>query len=72
MDINTGGGERMSAPLLSSDGLKDYISKFQNFAGLEVTGELDQKTVFLMKQPRSEIGKISWKTQPRMYFLDVE
>ena len=40
MDINTGGGERMSAPLLSSDGLKDYISKFQNFAGLEVTGEL--------------------------------
>ena len=54
MDINTG-GEKMSAPLLSSDGLKDYISKFQNFAGLEVTGELDQKTVFLMKQPRSEI-----------------
>ena len=54
MDINTGGGEKMSAPLLSSDGLKDYISNFQSFAGLEVTGELDQETVFLMKQPRSE------------------
>ena len=52
MDGNTGGGG-MSAPLLSSDGLKDYIPNFQNFAGLEVTGELDQQTVSLMKQPRS-------------------
>ena len=67
MDINTGGGERMSAPLLSSDGLKDYISKFQNFAGLEVTGELDQKTVFLMKQPRSGKRTNQIFGRPRIY-----
>ena len=68
MDINTGGGEKMSAPLLSSDGLKDYISKFQNFAGLEVTGDLDQKTVFLMKQPRSGRRTNQFLRRPsRMY-----
>ena len=72
MDINTGGGEKMSAPLLSSDGLKDYISKFQNFAGLEVTGELDQKTVFLMKQPRSGRRTIQSIKTKDVFFLDVE
>ena len=31
-----------SAPLLSRDGLRDYVEEFQSFAGLAVTGELDQ------------------------------
>ena len=34
-----------SAPLLSQDGLRDYIKEFQSFAGLPQTGELDQDTV---------------------------
>ena len=41
-----------SAPLLSPDGLKDYLRNLQSFAGLPQTGELDQQTAELMKLPR--------------------
>lgn len=41
-----------SAPLLSPDGLQDYVRNLQSFAGLPQTGELDQQTAELMKLPR--------------------
>ena len=41
-----------SAPLLSTDGLRNYVEKFQGFAGLEVTGVLDDMTLKLMGTPR--------------------
>ena len=37
---------------LYQDGLKDYISEFQAFAGLPLTGQLDNKTIQLMNTPR--------------------
>ena len=50
-----------SSPLLSRDGLSDYIKEFQAFAGLEQTGELDQDTVELMKTPRCGVKDIVGK-----------
>ena len=50
-----------SAPLLSRDGLSDYVMQFQAFAGLPQTGELDQKTVKLMKTPRCGVKDIVGK-----------
>ena len=41
-----------SAPLLSRDGLYDYIMEFQAFAGINQTGELDSETVKWMNMPR--------------------
>ena len=41
-----------SAPLLSPDGLQDYVRNFQGFAGLPLTGELDLQTADFMKLPR--------------------
>ena len=41
-----------SAPLLSTDGLQEYVRNLQSFAGLPQTGELDQQTAELMKLPR--------------------
>ena len=34
---------RKSAPLLSRDGLKDYVEKFQGFAGEQWNIEIDNK-----------------------------
>lgn len=31
---------------------QDYVAKFQEFAGLDATGELDPETLKLMRQPR--------------------
>ena len=50
-----------SAPLLSRDGLRDYIREFQSFAGLPQTGNLDEKTVELMKTPRCGVKDIVGK-----------
>ena len=50
-----------SAPLLSRDGLRDYIREFQSFAGLPQTGNLDAKTVELMKTPRCGVKDIVGK-----------
>jgi len=50
-----------SAPLLSQDGLRDYIKEFQSFAGLPQTGDLDAKTVELMKTPRCGVKDIVGK-----------
>ena len=47
-----------SAPLLSRDGLRDYVEQFQSFAGLDVTGELDPGTVALMKTPRCGVKDV--------------
>ena len=41
-----------SAPLITSDSLKNYVRTFQEFAGLEVTGELDGETMRMMRTPR--------------------
>jgi len=41
-----------TANLLSRDGLRDYIMEFQSFAGLNMTGELDNQTIRLMNMPR--------------------
>jgi matrix metalloproteinase-14 (membrane-inserted) len=41
-----------TANLLSRDGLRDYIMEFQAFAGLNMTGELDNETIVLMNTPR--------------------
>ena len=50
-----------SAPLLSRDGLYDYIMEFQAFAGINQTGELDSETVKWMNMPRcgvkDKVGK---------------
>ena len=50
-----------SANLLSRDGLKAYIMEFQQFAGLNTTGELDNETVKMMNMPRcgvkDKVGK---------------
>merc|ERR1711892_1260160 len=50
-----------SSPLLSRDGLSDYIKEFQAFAGREQSGELDQDTVELMKTPRCGVKDIVGK-----------
>ena len=50
-----------SAPLLSRDGLKDYILDFQRFAGINETGEMDAETAKWMIMPRcgvkDKVGK---------------
>ena len=61
-----------SAPLLSRDGLRDYIREFQSFAGLPQTGNLDEKTVELMKTPRCGVKDIVGKgatTRKKRYAL---
>jgi len=50
-----------SAPLLSKDGLKDYVQEFQAFAGLPLTGVLDKDTVKLMSAPRCGVKDIVGK-----------
>ena len=47
-----------SAPLLSRDGLRDYVEEFQSFAGLAVTGELDEGTLALMRTPRCGVKDV--------------
>ena len=64
-----------SAPLLSRDGLRDYIKEFQAFAGLPQTGDLDDKTVELMKTPRCGVKDIVGKgatTRKKRYALQGE
>ena len=56
-----------SAPLLSRDGLRDYVEQFQSFAGLKVTGELDSGTVALMNTPRCGVKDVVSKEGLRMY-----
>ena len=46
------GHHNKSAPLLSPDGLKQYVTNLQSFAGLPQTGDIDQATAELMKLPR--------------------
>ena len=61
-----------SAPLLSRDGLRDFILEFQAFAGLPQTGDLDEKTVELMKTPRCGVKDIVGKgasTRKKRYAL---
>ena len=50
-----------SSPLLSRDGLSDYVMEFQAFAGLPQTGELDQGTVELMNTPRCGVKDVVGK-----------
>ena len=50
-----------SAPLLSRDGLRDYIREFQAFAGLQQTGNLDENTVELMNTLRCGVKDIVGK-----------
>ena len=47
-----------AAPLLSRDGLRDYILEFQAFAGLPQTGDLDEMTVELMNTPRCGVKDV--------------
>jgi len=50
-----------SANLLSTDGLKDYITEFQLFAGLPPSGELDNQTIAIMNMPRCGVKDIVGK-----------
>lgn len=70
MDVKKVGAK--SAPLLSHDGLRDYIKEFQSFAGLPQTGDLDDRTVDLMKTPRCGVKDIVGKgatTRRKRYAL---
>ena len=62
-----------SAPLLSRDGLYDYIMEFQAFAGINQTGELDSETVKWMNMPRcgvkDKVGKGAEHGRRRRYAL---
>ena len=64
-----------SAPLISSDSFGDYVRTFQEFAGLQVTGQLDSETLDLMKQPRCGVKDIvhdeSAATRRKRYALQV-
>jgi len=63
-----------SANLISKDGLKKYIMEFQQFAGLNITGELDEITVKMMNMPRcglkDKVGmKMTNHTRSKRYAL---
>jgi len=61
-----------SAPLMSQEGLRDYIREFQSFAGLPQTGSLDEDTVRLMNTPRCGVKDIVGKgltTRKKRYAL---
>ena len=61
-----------TAPLLSRDGMKDYITEFQSFAGLPQTGDLDDNTLDMMKKPRCGVKDIVGKgvtTRKKRYAL---
>ena len=62
-----------SAPLLSRDGLYDYIMEFQAFAGINQTGELDEETVKWMNLPRcgvkDSVGKDTEHGRRKRYAL---
>ena len=65
-------GVQKSAPLMSQDGLRDYIKEFQSFAGLPQTGDLDGNTVKLMNTPRCGVKDIVGKgltTRKKRYAL---
>ena len=65
-------GVKKSAPLMSQDGLRDYIKEFQSFAGLPQTGDLDGNTVKLMNTPRCGVKDIVGKgltTRKKRYAL---
>jgi len=65
-------GVQKSAPLMSQDGLRDYIREFQSFAGLPQTGDLDDNTVRLMNTPRCGVKDIVGKgltTRKKRYAL---
>lgn len=47
-----------SANLLSPDAMKNSIMEFQRFAGLNVTGEMDEETERMMAQPRCGVKDI--------------
>ena len=73
MDVKK--NEAKSAPLLSRDGLKDYIREFQSFAGLNQTGNLDSETIALMQTPRCGVKDIVGKgitTRRKRYALQGE
>lgn len=62
-----------SAPLLSRDGLYDYIMDFQAFAGINQTGELNPETVKWMNMPRcgvkDKVGKGEEHGRKKRYAL---
>jgi len=72
MDVPSTRGVQKSAPLMSQDGLRDYIKEFQSFAGLPQTGDLDDQTVKLMNTPRCGVKDIVGKgltTRKKRYAL---
>ena len=60
MDLSSADPKK-AAPLVSKDGLKNYIEDFQAFANLTITGELNQETLEMMKKPRCGVKDIVGK-----------
>ena len=59
-----------SQELLSNEVMTDAIEEFQAFAGLEVTGELDNETQSLMNEPRCGVqDDISTDKRMQRYVL---
>ena len=56
--LDTSTASQKSAPLLSEEGLRNYIEEFQAFANLTVTGELDAETVEMMGRPRCGVKDV--------------
>ncbi|KAL0281610.1 UNVERIFIED_CONTAM: hypothetical protein PYX00_002545 [Menopon gallinae] len=55
-----------SGNLLSQEALSNAVAEFQNFAGLNVTGELDEETLKLMETPRCGVkDKVGFATDSR-------
>jgi hypothetical protein len=50
--MNTTEGSATQDNLLSRDELRPYIMDLQDYAGLNITGELDDETIEFMKKPR--------------------
>ncbi|KAB7503369.1 Matrix metalloproteinase-14 [Armadillidium nasatum] len=52
--------------LMSADSLKTAIMEFQAFAGLNITGDLDEETIFMMNMPRCGVkDKIGYGANAR-------
>ena len=66
---------QLSSPLVSpEDRLKNYIMEFQSFAGLPLTGDLDEETVVMMNKPRCGVKDVLGKSasmRKKRYALQV-